>query len=43
MLQLTEEENFNLFEMAPKMPMDLYQEKLAAGAIKIGVTSYADD
>lgn len=43
MLQLTEAENFNLFEMAPKLPMDLYQERLAAGSVNIAVTSIADD
>lgn len=43
MLQLAEAESFNLFEMAPKLPMDLYQERLAAGAVNIGVTSIADD
>jgi hypothetical protein len=43
LVQLTEQDSFNLFEIAPKEPMDLYQERLAGGSIKIGVTSVMDE
>ena len=43
MIQLSEEENFNLFELIPQTPQDLYYNKLDSGAVKSQVTSCADE
>ena len=43
LIQLSEEENFNLFEMVPQTPQDMYFSKLAAGVVKTQVTSCLDD
>lgn len=43
MIQLSEEENFNLFEMVPQTPQDIYFSKLAAGVLKTQVTSCMDE
>jgi hypothetical protein len=34
MIQLSEEETFNLFELIPQTPQDLYYNKLDSGAVK---------
>lgn len=43
MIQLSEEENFNLFELVPQTPQDMYFAKLASGVVKTQVTSCADE
>jgi hypothetical protein len=34
MIQLSEEEHFNIFEMLPQTQTDIYYSKLASGTLK---------
>lgn len=43
MIQLGHEENFNMFELVPKTPMDNYFSKLTAGSLKTAVVSTSED
>ena len=43
LIQLSEEEHFNVFEMVPKSKQDLYFDKLQSNAIKTAIVSTADD
>ena len=43
LIQLSEEEHFNVFEMVPKSKQDLYFDRLTAKAIKTAIVSTADD
>lgn len=42
-IQLSEEEHFNIFEMVPQTPMDIYFNKLQGGSIKTAIISTIDD
>ena len=42
-LQLSEEEHFNLFEMVPQSQQDIYFSKLQSGSIKTAIVSTNDD
>lgn len=43
MIQLGTEENFNMFEMVPKTPIDTYFNKLTAGSLKTAVVATTED
>lgn len=43
LIQLSEEEHFNVFEMVPQSQQDLYFSKLQSGTIKTAINSTADD
>jgi len=43
LIQLGHEENFNMFDLVPKTPMDNYLSKLTAGALKTVVVSTSED
>ena len=43
LIQLSQEEQFNVFEMVPQTPMDLYFNKLQGGSIKTAIISTIDD
>ena len=42
-IQLSEEEHFNIFEMVPQTPQDIYFNKLQGGSIKTAIVSTVDD
>lgn len=42
-IQLSEEEHFNIFEMVPQTPQDIYFNKLQGGSIKTAIISTIDD
>lgn len=43
LVELGQEEFFNMFEMVPQTPQDVYFAKLAAGTVKTAIISSADD
>ena len=43
MIQLSEEEHFNLFEMVPQTQQDIYFSKLQSGSVKTAIVSTTDD
>lgn len=43
LIQLGLEENFNMFEMVPKTPIDTYFNKLTAGSLKTAVVATTED
>lgn len=43
LVELTQEEFFNVFEMVPQTSQDIYFNKLTAGTIKTAVVSSMDD
>lgn len=43
MIQLGHEEQFNMFEMVPQTPQDVYFSKLTAGSLKTAIVSTSDD
>jgi hypothetical protein len=43
LIGLGEEEFFNLFEMIPQTPQDVYFSKLTAGLVKTAIVSSSDD
>ena len=42
-MELGQEEFFNIFEMVPQTPPDVYFAKLAAGTVKTAIISSTDD
>lgn len=42
-MELGQEEFFNIFEMVPQTPQDVYFAKLAAGTVKTAIISSTDD
>ena len=43
LVELTQEEFFNMFEMEPKTEQDAYFSKIAAGSLKTAIVSCTDD
>lgn len=43
LLQLSQEEQFNMFEMVPQTPQDIYRNKLQAEVIKTQVVATNDE
>lgn len=43
LVDLGHEEFFNMFEMVPQTPQDVYFAKLAAGTVKTAIVSSSDD
>lgn len=43
LVELGQEEFFNMFEMVPQTPQDVYFAKLAAGTVKTAIISSTDD
>lgn len=43
LVDLGHEEFFNMFEMVPQTPQDVYFAKLAAGSVKTAIVSCSDD
>lgn len=43
LIQLGQEEFFNMFEMVPQTPQDAYFARIASGAVKTAIVSSADD
>lgn len=43
LVDLGHEEFFNMFEMVPQTPQDVYFAKLAAGTVKTAIISSSDD
>jgi hypothetical protein len=43
LIHLEQEEYFNVFELVPQTPQDIYYDKLAAGTLKTAITSCADE
>ena len=43
LVDLAHEEFFNMFEMLPQTPQDVYFAKLAAGTVKTAIISSSDD
>ena len=43
MLQLSQEEQFNMFELVPQTPNDIYMNKLAKGTIKTQISSTKEE
>ena len=42
-MDLTHEEFFNMFEMVPQTPQDVYFAKISAGTVKAAIVSTNDD
>ena len=43
LVDLSQEEFFNMFEMVPQTPQDVYFSKLTAGTVKTAIVSCSDD
>ena len=43
LLQLEQEEFFNVFEMVPQTAQDIYFQKLSSGVVKTAIVSSEDD
>ena len=43
LVDLTHEEFFNMFEMVPQTPQDVYFAKISAGTVKAAIVSTNDD
>lgn len=43
LIQLEQEEFFNVFEMVPQTAQDIYFQKLAAGTVKTAIVSSSDE
>jgi hypothetical protein len=43
LVDLGQEEFFNMFEMVPQTPQDVYFSKLTAGTVKTAIVSCSDD
>lgn len=43
LIQLSQEEQFNMFEMVPQTPQDIYRSKLQAEVIKTQVAATTDE
>jgi hypothetical protein len=43
LIGLGQEEFFNMFEMVPQTPQDVYFSKLTAGSVKTAIVSCSDD
>ena len=43
LIELSQEEFFNVFEMVPQTPQDVYYSKITAGSVKTAIVSCEDD
>lgn len=43
LLQLEQEEFFNVFEIVPQTPQDIYFQKIASGTLKTAIVSSTDE
>lgn len=43
LIQLSQEEHFNVFEMVPSTPLDAYFDRIQRGVIKSAMVSCNDD